>query len=428
MRQVQYLVFCFSFLVAVADGFDQTIVSIVGPVIVKSGVIGLNDLGFVFFAGLIGYVPGSFLLGAAADRWGRRPLIVIALFILAVGSAGTALSRSLGELFIARFVTSLGIGGAAPCLIALAAEYSPRRLRTFIVALMWAGIPFGGILSGLTASIWLARLGWEAMFGIAAACTVLLAVIVQLVVPESPEFLVVKGGREDAVRNILERLGGGTCDEPLAPVPTPLEAPSSPKELFAAGFVRGTTALWIAMFAGFMQLIMISQYTPILLQIAGMRADDSGKVFTLFYVGSIVGTALAGPAIARVDGCKATAGWLVAAGAATAFFGGFASTVDRALVGITLVGLLQGLGLGALIAISASLYPAHIRSTGFGWAVGVSRLGGAAAPLLAAQLVSRHTTQVAFYMVVASIALLAALAVWFISAERSPRDASLSSR
>ncbi len=68
-------------------------------------------------------------------------------------------------------------------------------------------------------------------------------------------------------------------------------------------------------------------------------------------------------------------------------------------------------GQKSVIALAALFYPAPIRSTGIGWALGVGRLGGIAGPLLMGMLIQRHFEATSLFVVTAIPMLLAAISI-----------------
>jgi AAHS family 4-hydroxybenzoate transporter-like MFS transporter len=70
-------------------------------------------------------------------------------------------------------------------------------------------------------------------------------------------------------------------------------------------------------------------------------------------------------------------------------------------------------GQKSVIALAAVFYPAPVRSTGVGWALGIGRIGGIGGPLLFGMLLSWHLTPASVFYVAAIPMLLAAGAVAF---------------
>src|SRR5262249_45151774 len=151
-------------LVAILDGFDTQAIAFVAPVIARDLGIEMSAFGPVFGAGLFGLMLGALALGPAADRWGRKPVIIVSTFVFGLFALLTPLASSPSALMLYRFLTGLGLGGAMPNIIALTSEYSPKAKRATLVTLMFCGFPLGAVLGGLTSARLIALYGWPAVF------------------------------------------------------------------------------------------------------------------------------------------------------------------------------------------------------------------------------------------------------------------------
>jgi MFS transporter, AAHS family, 4-hydroxybenzoate transporter len=111
-------------LVLAFDGYDTQAISYVSPALVKEFNATKGSLGPVFSAGLFGLLLGSLICGPAADRFGRRVVMIAATTWFALCAAVTPLAPSLDHLFGLRLLTGLGLGGALPNAVALVGEYA----------------------------------------------------------------------------------------------------------------------------------------------------------------------------------------------------------------------------------------------------------------------------------------------------------------
>src|SRR5208282_1455023 len=106
------------------DGFDINNIGYVAPAMIRAWQLpDPSAFGPVFGASPLGILLGAPLLGYIGDRFGRKKAIFIAFTWAAV------LTSSVRELVIVRFLCGIGIGGVMPNVIALVAEYAPKRLR-----------------------------------------------------------------------------------------------------------------------------------------------------------------------------------------------------------------------------------------------------------------------------------------------------------
>ena len=156
---------------------------------------------------LVGCVIGASLAGGLSDRFGRKKVLLGAAVLFLVSSLGAAIPRSLDGFVAARVVGGLAIGMESMLAPLYLAEISPARLRGRLVSLHQLAI-VSGILVAYFVSWALTSLGdnaWRWMFA-AAVVPSFLFVLAFLTAPESPRWLV-KRGRSDEARGILERLG-----------------------------------------------------------------------------------------------------------------------------------------------------------------------------------------------------------------------------
>ena len=130
------------------DGFDVLSISFASPGIAAEWQIDRAALGIVLSMELIGMAIGSLLLGPAADKYGRRPLILACLVVMTLGMYTVAIADSVIELSIYRFVTGIGIGGMLAAINAMTAEYANEKYRHLCVIIMAGGYPLGAIVGG----------------------------------------------------------------------------------------------------------------------------------------------------------------------------------------------------------------------------------------------------------------------------------------
>ena len=97
---------------------------------------------------------GCIWLGPIADRYGRRRVLIGATAMFGVFTLRTASAATLRQILLFRFLAGIGLGGAMPSFISLAAEYTPHSNRQAVIGLLW---PMSGpILLLLT---WLRYIG-----------------------------------------------------------------------------------------------------------------------------------------------------------------------------------------------------------------------------------------------------------------------------
>jgi len=200
--QITIIVLCG--LVALLEGFDVQAVGVAAPAMVGPLHIAPNQLGVVLSAALLGLMLGAFGLGPMADRFGRKWVLVGATATFGVLTLCTARAVTLEQILLFRFLAGVGMGGALPSFISLAAEYTPSSRRQSVIGLLWTGAPLGGVLLGLVASRAIDAFGWQSLFYIGGILPLGLSMV--LIRSDSIEFLVMRGAPWPEIRNLLVRI------------------------------------------------------------------------------------------------------------------------------------------------------------------------------------------------------------------------------
>ena len=146
------------------DGFDVLSISFAAPGIADEWGLKRDALGWVLSMELIGMAVGSIVLGGAADRFGRRPTILVCLMAMTLGMYMVSETSSITELSIWRVITGLGIGGMLAAINAVVAEFSSRKWRNLSLSLMVIGYPLGAVGGGLVARQLLEGGDWRSIF------------------------------------------------------------------------------------------------------------------------------------------------------------------------------------------------------------------------------------------------------------------------
>ena len=142
------------------------------------------DFAPIFSAGLLGALTGALGLGTLADRIGRKQVLIVSTVLFGLFSYLTVLATTFEGLLALRFLAGLGLGGAAPCFTALAAEYTPARKRPLIIGLMWASFPLGGMTGAFAGSYLLKLYGWPSIFYVGGILPIALSLILAFALPE----------------------------------------------------------------------------------------------------------------------------------------------------------------------------------------------------------------------------------------------------
>ena len=180
--------------------------------------------GIAMTTALVGCLAGAMVAGAAADRYGRKPLLMLSAVLFTVSAVATGLFNDFILFNIARFIGGIGIGVASALSPMYIAEVSPAEIRGRMVSLNQMTIVLG-ILSAQIVNMLLARdtavvesqawnveWGWRWMFW-AETLPAGLFLLLSFFIPESPVYLKMKQGvveesrrtgREAGLRELMQ--------------------------------------------------------------------------------------------------------------------------------------------------------------------------------------------------------------------------------
>lgn len=419
---LQFGVTALCFIIAMLDGFDTQSIAFVAPKIAEDWGLAPSAFGPIFAIGLLGLTVGAFTLSPAADRFGRKTVILISTLIFGLFALLTAFATSMNELLIYRFITGIGLGAAMPNIIALTSEYGPARLRATLVTVMFCGFPLGSTLGGLVSTWLIAEFDWHSVFVVGGVLPLLLLPVLWFALPESVRFLVAKGAPETKIAPIVAKIDAdASVSEFIAGLKHQQSTAAkgfSVFQLFREGRTPTTLLLWVAFFMNLLVMYFLVNWLPTLLKGAGLPLSLAILSTATLNLGGVVGAIVLGRMIDRISPyvVLGTAYAASAAFIALLAFGGTNLTVllaGAALSGFGVVGAQIGCN-----ALTASVYPTAIRATGVGWALGVGRIGAIVGPLVGGMLLARDWTPQSLILLAVVPAVIASIAVFTLGAVR----------
>ena len=347
-RGIAVMMLCF--ILNMVDGVNIFTLTYVAPALQKHYGAGPEAFSIVFSAGLVGMALGGLVLAPQADRLGRRPVVLAALALMAAAMAASAYAPDILTLSVIRVFVGLGIGTVLASITALSAGFAPDRVRHIATGVPQAGYPIGATLAGFAIAWALPLYGWQAMFTGAAVVTALLLPVCWFALPEAPD----KGHHPQV--SIAQALGGGR--------------------------MRTSLLLWCCTIGGFAALYFIASWITRLAIAAGLPPHEAIIASAIYNIGACVGTIALSLIATKIDLRKLLLGAMVAASVCFLLFGGVRMSLPALLVVSFFTGVtLQG-GVNCNYPLVASVYPAHVRATGLGWAMGIGRIGSLMGPLL----------------------------------------------
>jgi MFS transporter, SHS family, lactate transporter len=128
---------------------------------------------------------GALVFGWLAEKYGRRPILMLNVVSFSVIQLATAFAPDLATLLVLRAVFGFAMGGEWGVGAALALETLPARGRGFFSGLLQEGYVIGYLLASVLSWLLFARIGWRGMFIISSA-SAFLVLYIRLGVHESP--------------------------------------------------------------------------------------------------------------------------------------------------------------------------------------------------------------------------------------------------
>jgi benzoate transport len=427
MRPIQWVIVAMCVLLNGLDGYDVAAMSFTATRVQDEFGLSGSELGVVISATLIGMAIGSLLMGYLADRIGRRPTILLSVTLSTVGMYLAAISPNVLMLGTVRVLTGIGVGGILACVTVITSEYSSRRWRGLAIGLYTAGYGIGATVGGLVAVALQAQHGWRSVFLVGAFISTAGLAALLVVLPESVDFLTTK--RPANLQPRLERIARRLKMPAEAAVASVRVAndqhiaradgsSAGVGRLFAPKVRRSTLLIWAAFFTTIFGFYFVNSWTPRLLVNAGMTADQGVTVGIGLALGGAIGSVLYGLLAARFAKERLLLVFLLLTAATVVVFVFSAATIAIAFALGGLVGLLVNGCVAGLYTVTPDLYPAEVRATGVGVALGIGRGGAILAPIIAGILLDAGWTTVQLYLAVAAVLLLAAIAVFFIRPQR----------
>jgi len=195
-------------------------------------------------------------------------------------------------------------------------------------------------------------------------------------------------------------------------------------ELFRNGYARPTLLIWATFFVSLILLYFMISWLPTLLLESGLKLNEANLVTSMFlFAGTLGAICMAWFADLLKRKVRLLSAVLAGAALCTILLG-LNHDNPRYLVacvfaaGFCIIG-----GQLTLNAFASNFYPAHVRATGTGWALGVGRFGSILGPLFGSLLLAMHIPVAQIFFFCAIPAVIAALLIIQV---RSPSEGNSS--
>jgi MFS transporter, SP family, arabinose:H+ symporter len=282
-------------------GYDTAVIS--GTVGSVKAQFGLDEIleGWYVSSALLGCIFGVSIAGFLSDRFGRKRVLLLSGLLFTLSAAGCALAPSFGMLIAYRLVGGMGVGIASMASPLYISELSPPAVRGRMVALYQLAITVG-ILSAYFVNAWILRGSqksewgiedglmamlfrdewWRGMLG-AETLPAILFLLLLLLVPESPRWLIVRGRESEGLRVLSRFTDPRLLETQVAEIRAmAVKAPARLKTILQPGLRRAVAiGVLLALFTQFSGINAIIYYGPRILEEAGFRISEAlgGQVF-----------------------------------------------------------------------------------------------------------------------------------------------------
>ena len=207
-RRFIYFICLVSAMGGLLFGYDWVVIGGAKPFYELYFGIGDSPLmqGVAMTTALVGCLAGAMVAGAAADRYGRKPLLTVAAVLFTVSAIATGLFNDFTLFNVARFVGGIGIGVASALSPVYIAEVSPKEIRGRMVSMNQMAIVIGILAAQIVnmllakdtgvaeSQAWNKEWGWRWMFW-AETLPAALFLVMSFMIPESPVFVQLKKAR-----------------------------------------------------------------------------------------------------------------------------------------------------------------------------------------------------------------------------------------
>jgi AAHS family 4-hydroxybenzoate transporter-like MFS transporter len=410
----QRLIFAMCFVIVLMDGFDTAAIGFIAPSLLSGWQLSKAALAPVLSAALFGLAFGAMTAGPMSDTWGRRRVLIVAVFLFGAASFASAYAGNLSELTFLRFVTGVGLGAAMPNALTVMSEFCPDGRRATIVNMMFSGFPLGAACGGFVAAWMIPHVGWRGVLQFGGAVPLVLAILLVLLLPESIRYMVAKQHPVEKIRRVLSRISG---DARFASSFTMKERVAHDRRrggirvVLSRSYIVGTLMLWISYFMGLVIFYGFMNWMPLLFSDAGIPAQRASMISALFPLGGVTAI-FCGMLMDRLNADRVVATCYALAAISVYAIGHALGQMGALICSILAAGILVSAAQASLPSLAVAFYPTAGRGTGIAWMLGVGRFGGIAGSFLVAELTRMRVSLPGIFAVFACASLISAAALW----------------
>ncbi len=399
-----------SWIITFFDGFDMISIGFIAKPIMTQFKLDPVQMGNVFSIGLVGTLIGGFGLGWIADRVGRRPAVIYATGAFGVLTILLAFANGYASLLVLRLIDGIAIGGMLPVAWALNIEYAPRKYRSTIVTVIMIGYSFGAAMGGPVANWLLPIYNWPAVFVFGGVLSLVAALALFAMLPESVRFLTTKRRDPARIAAIVRRIA------PQRKIPAGARfvladegaktSDFKPAILFQGELKWITPMMWIAYIFSSMTAFFLANWGPIVIMSLGFSREAANWSATANSIGGALGGLLLMRFTDNRGAIAITLMPLIAIPLLLII--GLGDTAPVNILGLSLFFYVQFFAVLFLIgghfglhSIAGIFYPSAYRGNGAGWATSVAKIGSIAGPFIGGFILSSSLPKPEIFAVLA---------------------------
>lgn len=353
------------------DGYLLGIIAPALPLFAAANLITPTLLGMIGAATLLGVFLGALIFGRLTDKYGRRKLFILQLFLILILSLMHWFITDATQLLIIRFLLGVAIGGDYAVAGTLISEFSPKKHRAVLMSLAPAMWTVGYVASFFIGALFVGENAWKWML-VSSAIPAFFVLLLRLTTPESPRWLAIQGRKNEALAIIKKYVNPNAT---LADLDTGKETHEAGYSVVLSKKYRGRlffmSSIWVCQVFPY---FAVFTYLPTIMKNISKHqsVSESLLVNTFLVVGSILGLFIVNKIGRRPLAIMSfmlltfstlyiaighSALWIIVAFSLFAMVSSGASVLD--------------------VVYPAELFPTEIRATATGICVGISRLGAA---------------------------------------------------
>ena len=171
------------------DAFDFFLMVFVFKDIANEFHVKIPDVSIAVVLTLAMRPVGALIFGRLADKFGRRPTLMVNIVLYSILELASGFAPSLAVLLVLRALFGIAMGGEWGVGSSLVMESIPAKSRGWVSGLLQAGYPSGYLLASVVFGLFYQYIGWRGMFMV-GVLPALLVLYVRRNVSESPAWAI----------------------------------------------------------------------------------------------------------------------------------------------------------------------------------------------------------------------------------------------